>query len=50
MYFDVTSSSTNKNPYAKLTTVSGEGTANMTLVYDTDADNGTNTAHLYKIK
>lgn len=50
VYFDVTSSSTNKNPYAKLTTVSGEGTANMTLVYDTDADNGTNTAHLYKIK
>lgn len=50
VYFDVTSSSTNKNPYAKLTAVSGEGTANMTLVYDTDADNGTNTAHLYKVK
>lgn len=50
VYFDVTSSSTNKNPYAKLTSVSGEGTASMTLVYDTDADNGTNTAHLYKVK
>lgn len=50
VYFDITSSSTNKNPYAKLTTVSGEGTASMTLVYDTDADNGTNTAHLYKVK
>lgn len=50
VYFDVTSSSTNKNPYAKLNTVSGEGTASMTLVYDTDADNGTNTAHLYKVK
>ena len=50
VYFDITSSSTNKNPYAKLNTVSGEGTASMTLVYDTDADNGTNTAHLYKVK
>ena len=48
--FDVSSSSTNKNPYAKLTTISGEGTSNMTLVYQTDADNGTNTAHLYKLK
>lgn len=50
VYVDVTSSSTNKSPYAKLSSVSGEGTASMTLVYDTDADNGTNTAHLYKIK
>lgn len=50
VYFDITSSSTNKSPYAKLTSISGEGTANMTLVYQTDADNGTNTAHLYKVK
>lgn len=50
VYFDVTSSSTNKSPYAKLTTISGEGTSSMTLVYETDADNGTNTARLRLIK
>ena len=50
VYIDVTSSSTNKSPYAKLSTISGEGTSSMTLVYDTDADNGTNTACLRLIK
>ena len=50
VYFDVTSSSTNKAPYAKLTTISGEGTNSMTLTYETDADNGTNTARLRIIK
>lgn len=50
VYFDVTGSSTNKDPYAKLTTISGEGTSNMSLTYETDADNGTNTAHLRQIK
>lgn len=50
VYFTVTSSSTNKSPYAKLTGISGEGTSNMTLTYETDADNGTNTAKLRIIK
>lgn len=50
VYIDVISSSTNKSPYAKLSSISGEGTSSMTLTFDTDADNGTNTAHLYLIK
>ena len=50
VFFDVTSSSTNKSPYAKLTSISGEGTSNCTLTYQTDADDGTNTAHLYQYK
>ena len=50
VYFDITSNSTNKSPYAKLTSISGEGTSSMSLTYQTDADNGTNTAHLYKAK
>lgn len=50
VYFDITSNSVNLNPTAELTTISGEGTNNMTLVYTTDADNGTNTAHLRQIK
>ena len=50
VYFDITSNSVNLNPTAELTTISGEGTNNMTLVYSTDADNGTNTAHLRQIK
>ena len=40
VFFVITSSSTNKSPYAKLNTLSGEGTSSCTLVYDTDADNG----------
>lgn len=50
VFFDITSSSTNKSPYAKLTSISGEGTSNCTLTYQTDADDGTNTAHLYQYK
>lgn len=50
VFFDVTSNSTNKSPYAKLTSISGEGTNNCTLTYQTDADDGTNTAHLYQYK
>lgn len=50
VFFDVTSSSTNKSPYAKLTSISGEGTSNCSLTYQTDADDGTNTAHLYQYK
>ena len=50
VYFNVTSSSTNKSPYAKLNTIADEGTANMTLIYDTDADDGVNTAKLRVIR
>ena len=50
VFFDITSSSTNKSPYAKLTSISGEGTSNCSLTYQTDADDGTNTAHLYQYK
>ena len=50
VFFDVTSGSTNKSPYAKLTSISGEDTSNCTLTYQTDADDGTNTAHLYQYK
>lgn len=49
VYVDITSSSTNKSPYAKLTTVTNSGTSSMTLVYETDADNGA-TAKLRRIK
>ena len=49
VYIQVTSSSTNKAPYAKLTTVSGEGTSSMSLTYETDADSGA-TAKLRRIK
>ena len=50
VFFKITSSSTNKNPSAQLSTISGEGTANMSLTYTTDADNGTNNAKLRRIK
>lgn len=50
VFFNITSSSTNKNPSAQLSTISGEGTANMSLTYTTDADNGTNNAKLRRIK
>ena len=36
----VTSSSTNKNPTAELSSISGEGTSSMSLTYTTDADEG----------
>lgn len=53
VYIDVNSGSTNLSPYAKLTSISGEGTASCTLVYDTDADNGNSAnknAFLYRVK
>ena len=37
----VTSSSTNKNPSAQISTLSGDGTSSMSITYTTDADNGT---------
>lgn len=49
VFFEVTSSSTNKNPTATLSSISGEGTYTMSLTYDTDADNGS-TAKLRIIK
>lgn len=49
VYIEVTSSSTNKSPYAKINTISGEGTYTMSITYDTDADNGA-TAKLRIIK
>ena len=36
----VDSNSVNLSPYAKLSTASGFGTNNLTLIYETDADNG----------
>lgn len=45
----ITSSSTNKSPYAKLTSVTGDGTASMSLTYETDADAVANSLYLYQI-
>ena len=39
VFIQVTDSSTNKNPTVKLNTLSGAGTASMSITYDTDADN-----------
>ena len=39
-YIQVDGNSTNKNPSATINTISGAGTASMSLTYDTDADNG----------
>lgn len=50
VFFNITGSSTNKSPYAKLTSISGAGTSNMSLTYETDADSGTNNARLYQYK
>jgi len=36
----IDSNSINLSPYAKLTSASGFGTNNLTLIYETDADNG----------
>lgn len=49
VFIQVTSSSTNKNPSAQLSTISGEGTSSMSVTYTTDADNGA-TAKLRRIK
>ena len=50
VYFEITGNSTNKAPYAKLTTITGSGTSSMSLTYETDADNGTNNAKLRRVK
>ena len=50
VFFNITSASVNKNPTRELSSISGEGTSNMTVTYTTDADNGTNNAKLRRIK
>lgn len=40
LFVNVTSSSTNKNPSSQISTLSGEGTSNMSITFTTDADNG----------
>lgn len=50
VFFNITSGSTNKNPTAQLSSISGEGTSSMSLTFTTDADNGTNNAKLRRIK
>jgi hypothetical protein len=39
-YVEITDSSTELNPYAKISTLTGAGTSNMSITYDTNADNG----------
>ena len=39
---NITSSSTNKNPTFQISSISGTGTASMSVTFTTDADNGTN--------
>lgn len=48
-FAEVTASSTNKNPSAQISTLSGTGTSSMSVTYTTDADNGT-TVKLRRIK
>ena len=48
-YAEVTASSTNKNPSAQISTLSGTGTSSMSVTYTTDADDGT-TVKLRRIK
>lgn len=40
LFVNVTSSSTNKSPSSEISTISGEGTASMSITFTTDADNG----------
>lgn len=40
-YFNITGNSTNKNPTAEISTITGSGTASMSVSYTTDADEGT---------
>lgn len=40
LFVTVTSSSTNKNPSAQISSLSGEGTSSMSISFTTDADNG----------
>lgn len=39
-YVEVSGASANKNPVATINTITGAGTASMSIIYDTDADNG----------
>lgn len=39
-FVEVTGSSTEKNPYATIDTITGSGTANMSITYSTNADAG----------
>ena len=48
-FAQVTASSTNKNPSAQISTLSGTGTSSMSVTYTTDADDGT-TVKLRRIK
>ena len=49
LYIQVTGSSTNKNPTAQISSISGTGTSQMSISFTTDADNGA-TAKLRIIK
>lgn len=40
VYVNVTSSSTNMNPTAQISTITGEGTSSMSISFTTDADEG----------
>ena len=40
VYFKITSSTINKTPYAKLSSISDEGTNHMSVTFETDADAG----------
>ena len=40
VFIDVDGNSTNKNPSAQLSSISGAGTSSMSLTFTTDADNG----------
>lgn len=48
-YVNVTDSSTEKNPYAKIKTLSGAGTSSMSITYETNADSGA-TVKLRRVK
>lgn len=39
-FVEITDASTNKNPSAQISSISGSGTSNMSITYTTDADNG----------
>lgn len=39
-FVEVTGSSTEKNPYATIDTITGSGTSNMSITYSTNADAG----------
>lgn len=39
-FVEITDASTNKNPSAQISSISGSGTSSMSITYTTDADNG----------